>query len=287
MSNNYYSLESLSSRTNDLINVYVIPLVNIYNITLYFFAILILSNKTFKGEINNLLLVFSLLGVVAFLMVNCLSVVRCGALCPWGYDYVSKLVEWVVYLYLGKSIELVGIFVEFHMLFIKLKAFSYKNNQRQNNVSDTNNSSFSKWFRIIAIYFVVSLLFYILPIFYTRSIVQIGYLISNETDTEYETNLTTSSRRRPLYILYKNDSKDFLNNFAQNVFPLTILLMFILIMILNTIIIFKLRSFIAKKTTIISSKFLLFLKNTTLQNINSREVKGPNFKSKLIFQTAT
>jgi hypothetical protein len=253
MLNNYYSLEKLTSRTSDVLNVYIIPLLNMYNVICYSLATIVLSNKNLKGDVNRLLLVFSILGVVVFLISNCLVIVRCGILCPWGYDYVSKFIEAFVFLYICRSLELVALFCQLNILVVKLKAFSTKT---RTNAQNRNNKFNKKKFLLTIIsYFIISFSFFIIPSLYDRSIVLIGYLVSNQTLNN--SNQTVTVTNRPIFILDRNTSNTLFNNVVQFLFPTLILLVYVILMILNSIVIFKLRAFIARKsiTARMSSKY--------------------------------
>lgn len=239
---NYTSLEGLSSRTNDFVNVYILPFINNYNVIVFLLATCVLSSKKLKGDLNNLLLLSSIIGLLMYSFNNILSIIRCGALCPWGYEYISKQYEWFIYLYLGRSCELIQVFCDIHMLIIKLRAFSF---DRENNIREINNSSKKKFFLIISCYFIISLLFYITPTFYRRSIVQIGYLVANQTSANNNETLTII--KRPLFILYKDNSADSINSLVQLLFPAITLLLYVLITVLNCLVYFKLKTFLSKK----------------------------------------
>lgn len=249
MMKNYYSIEELSTRTNDMLNVYLIPMINIFNMICYLLATIVLSNnRHFKGEINRLLYLFCLVGFLTFAMGTCVAFIRCGSLCPFGYDYISKLIEMYVFLYLGRSAEMFSIFCQLNIMFIKLKAFSLININQQNKKFHKNWIFFIK----IKAYIVISFCFSILPIIYGRKITQIGYLVTSNNKTLNQTIIII----RSLYILERiDDENSFFNQFIQ-IFSASILLLIYLIMIiLNTIIMIKLKSFIKRKSTIISSKF--------------------------------
>jgi hypothetical protein len=247
---NFYSLDGLSSRTNDMLNVYIIPVVNICIIIWYLISSLVLSSKNLKGDINRLLLVNSVTGVIMFILSNSLAIFRCGALCPWGYDYYSKAFEWFIYLFIGRSAEVFGIFTELNMLILKLRAFS---SDARGNQSIVKKYDKTKFFLLIAIYWIISLVFYILPTFYGRSIVQIGFLVKNQTTNGNETKTVV---QRPLFILYKDNSNDLINSLIQLFFPFILLLLYVLIMILNTIMAFKLKNFLKRKRNLISNSKL-------------------------------
>ena len=255
--NYFYSVEQFTSRTSDILNLYLIPIINMYNVICYSLATIVLSSKNLKGDINRLFLVFSILGVIAFLISNCLAIVRCGLLCPWGYDYVSKLVEAFVFLYVCRSLELVGVFCQLNILFIKLNAFSTKTRGDQTRFNNNDNFNRRKFLTTILIYFVISFSFFIIPALYDRTIVQVGYLVSNQTLTmKNDTNLTITDiiKLKPIFILDRNNSNSLFNNIVQFLFPTIFLLFYLFLMLLNTIVIFKLIAFIARRHLMTASR---------------------------------
>ena len=245
---NYYSLDGLSTRTNDLLNVFIMPFLNIYLVISYLISTIILSNNKLKGDINKYFLVFSITGLSYFIMSNSLSITRCGSLCRWGYDYYSKLFEWFVYLYIGKSAEIFCILCQISVLKIKFDAFSAENRTKTTN----NNISVKKFLLIISIYWIISLIFYVLPNFYGRSIVQIGYLVSNQTTETMNNETIFSVVKRPLYIIFRDEREDLFNKFVQLFFPTILLIFYLIIMILNMIILIKFKRFLAIKTATVS-----------------------------------
>ena len=249
---NYYSLDGLSSRTNDLLNVFIMPFLNFYLVVSYLISTIVLTNKKLKGDIYKYLLVFSITGLSYFIMSNSLSIFRCGSLCPWGYDYYSKWFEWFIYLYIGKSAEIFGLQCQISLLMIKLNAFSTEKRTSAKKGLN-NNISVKKFLLIISIYWIISLIFYVLPNFYGRSIVQIGFLVSNQTSIHR--NETIIIVKRPLFILNRDNSSDPFNTFVQLFFPTILLTLFFVIIIQNTIILIKFKQFISIKTATASSKY--------------------------------
>ena len=249
----YYSLDGLSTRSNDILNVLIIPMVNVYIMICYLISSIVLSSKNLKGEINRLLLVNSVTGAILFALSNSSSIIRCGSLCPWGYEYYSKAFELYIYLFVGRSAELFGIFIELNILFLKLRSFSAKRRTGQSQILKHDKI---KFILLISSYWLMSFIFFYLPTFYGRSIIKIGNLISNKT---INGNDTITIIQRSLFILYKDNTNDLVNNLIQKFFPSVILLLYLVIMILNSVMTYKLKKFLEKKTNILGSKiFILF-----------------------------
>ena len=250
----YYSLDGLSTRSNDILNVLIIPMVNVYIMICYLISSIVLSSKNLKGEINRLLLVNSVTGVIMFALSNSSSITRCGTLCPWGYEYYSKAFELYIYLFVGRSAEVFGILTELNMLFLKLRSFSAKRRTGQSKILKHDKI---KFILLISSYWLMSFIFFYLPTFYGRSIIKIGNLISNKT---INGNDTIKIIQRSLFILYKDNTNDLVNILIQLFFPSILLLLYLVIMVLNSIIAYKLIKFLRNKTNELgkSKIFILF-----------------------------
>ena len=253
----YHSLEVLSLRLNDTINVYVMPFINIYTLICNLITAVIFSNKKLKGDIYRYILAQAISSSIYFTMSNSLSITRCGALCPWGYDYYSKLFELYIYLYLGKIIEFFHYLVDLTMCIVKLRSFSVE--RRRSSNTQANSNSNRNFYIMIFIFIISSFVYNILPSFYGRSIIQIGYLVSNKTINK---NLTETVIERPLFTVYRDNSiNNFYNTLVQIIFSVLIFILLLLaIMIINILITFKLKKFLAIKARV-SSKNIIFYYN--------------------------
>ena len=248
----YYTLEALSLRLNDTINVYVMPFINIYTLICNLITAIIFSNKKLKGDIYRYILAQSISSSIYFTMSNSLSVTRCGALCPWGYDYYSKLFELYIYLYLGKIIEFFHYLVDLAMCIVKLRSFSIERRTRSTN-AQSNTSNNRNFYIMIFLFIISSFVYNILPSFYGRSIIQLGYLVSNKTINKNETIMMIE---RPLFTVYRDNSiNNLYNTLVQMIFSVVIfILLLLVIMIINILITYKLRKFLAIKARVSSKK---------------------------------
>src|SRR5579883_1417340 len=101
------SSSSSSNRLLDFTNVFLLPPICLLGAILNALCIWVVANL--PGELYAFIMCHSICDL-AFLFINMFTcVIRCGAYCPYGDAYVSKIWELYVHLYVGNTFLLFGI----------------------------------------------------------------------------------------------------------------------------------------------------------------------------------
>ena len=185
----YTSLLSLSMRLIDNLNIIQSLESLILLIPSVCYAI-VCMNKRLKSVTYQHLAVDSIACVFYALINSSVWIIRCGALCPYGYNYWSKMFEWYVFIYFKQTLDML---VEIHLTYVKLQSFR--------NVQIRKKFSIPLYMRFILFYIYaagVCVPLNLLP----RNLTLVGYLItSNNTNVSLYVNDTSNSDLRPLYQL--------------------------------------------------------------------------------------
>ena len=238
----FYSVNELSTRLIDIINVYILPFINLYSFVCTILSVIIFSNRKLKGELYQYMLMESIASLIYFILNSFIFIIRCGVYCSYGYSYYSKFYELYFYIYIGKSIEIFNLLIDLHLSFLKYRSFSFK----QNTYDKIKKNGISLFFYFVFL-IIISLVFNILAIILGRSVVQIGNLVFNTTsDNETRINI-----KHPLYIVTKSSisKNEMFNIMAQIVTTIQGPFLLMLIIIFNIIISYKLKCFLAKKSS--------------------------------------
>ena len=131
MATYYYNLYTLSDKTTDILNTFILPIISFFSILCGLVCVIVLSNKKLKGIIFQHMKVISIANLVYALINFFLFIIRCGRLCPYGYDYGAKVYEYYIYLTIGKSLELFVILLDLNLLMLKLRSFSTKKHSKK------------------------------------------------------------------------------------------------------------------------------------------------------------
>lgn len=251
----FYSLDGLSSKLIDTINVYILPFISLYALICSSIMLIVFCSKKLKGDIYNYMLIESLASVIYSIMNSFIFIIRCGQFCSNGYDYISKFYELYLYIFVGKSIEMFILLIDLYLSIKKYNSFNI--NQKLSNM----NWKKYNFMLIITGSIVISLLFNIMAIFFGRTILQIGNLVYNQTLN----NETIILFERSLFVVTKStlSSNDYFNITSQILSGLHGPVLLFIIMLINVMITYKLKKFLAKKSSISSGMniwfFLIFI----------------------------
>lgn len=130
-----YSKENLTFRFQDYSNVVFLPTICLFGI-LTSLGCLIGSFKKDESNAKFLFYIFlnSLVDLL-FLLTQFFSlVIRCGALCPFGYSYISKSYEIYVFWFLGYTLVNSQTFFSVYMAYDRLRMFSGKLESRRTSI---------------------------------------------------------------------------------------------------------------------------------------------------------
>ena len=112
----YYSLEGLSARATDFLNTYILPFISLFSILCGLVCVIVLTNRRLKGVIFQHMQAISIANFFYAVINLFFFIIRCGALCPYGYDYGAKVYEYYIYLTIGKSVVNLVALTVFHFL---------------------------------------------------------------------------------------------------------------------------------------------------------------------------
>ena len=120
----YTNLLSLSPRILDTLNVYVQPLFGLFTLVCSLLCAIVFASSRLKGVTYQHLFLDALASAVYGLSNSWTFIIRCGALCMYGYNYWSKFYEVNCYIYIGKSLELFVLLLEIHLSYLRIASFS-------------------------------------------------------------------------------------------------------------------------------------------------------------------
>jgi hypothetical protein len=231
MSQLFYSVENLSPRILDDLNVWVLPFVSLFALINSIICLVILSHEKLKGLVYKHLVIDSAASAL-YSFSNCfIFLIRCGIYCDLGYNYWSKFYEIYVFIYFGKSIELFIMMIEINLAFFRF--FSFTNLHKKHVPFNI------KLILFLLISFSTCIPVCILP----RTISQIGYLASNNT------TLNETIIHYPLYIVAKSEiGKN--ATFGYIILFISILQgvgLLGLLVLINFLIVIRLKAFLAHK----------------------------------------
>jgi hypothetical protein len=286
---NYLKLENLSSHIADIGNVYILPTICYFGIFTNVITVFIIiksfsaankcncNSKLYNGEMKTItqplkihskassshpmlriMLTTSIVDLLFLMTCGGTCIIRCGALCNYGYTFISKVYEQVVQLFIGNSLMLLNTFLDIRLSLNRLTAFTV-----QSNLNHTNNIIFNvinclcltpKIDQVISKKSIVTMV--LISIAFNLP----DYLISRQPKllgSILKVNGTNNTLiTKEIFFLTQNsigemkEIKLFL--FILTVFR-TLMLLFVLL-IINFIIILKFQRYITQKTKLISIK---------------------------------
>lgn len=120
----YYSLDSLSYRISDYGYTYIIPLACAFGIITNALTIVVIVKGSLKGILYKYMLFMSIFEIIEMTLNFWIMLVRCGTLCPYGYDYLSKVYELYLYSYIRNVFIFFSNITDLHIAFNRLNHFS-------------------------------------------------------------------------------------------------------------------------------------------------------------------
>ena len=228
----YYSLDSLSFRISDYGYTYLIPSVCAFGIITNAITIIVIVKGSLKGIMYKYMLFMCIFEIFEMAISFWLMIFRCGTLCPYDYQYLSKLYELYFYLYLRNVSIFYSNITDLHIAFNRLNNFS----------KDLKKFTKKIPFRPrIGILFLLGFAINYPSYLLSRDIVKIGSLVIYTSEN--------STSLRPLYQIKNNPYND---NIYWNVafFILAVsrkLLLLIILFIANVIMGFMFKKYIKNK----------------------------------------
>ena len=239
----YTNLLSLSSRLIDDLNILQSFVSLVVFLSSLFYCIICLNRKL-KGVTYQHLAPDSVVCVIYAAIQSWTWIIRCGALCSYGYSFGSKVYDLYIFVYLRQTFDTFMMLIEINLTYIKLQSFSNEQNRK------TYIPLYAKFIMFYIYSAAVCVPCNLLPrllfpgSYYGISL--IGYLITSNNSNHSYLNLNASDLR-PLYqVLSLNKESDFMKwdliaGFLAGIGPL------FLYFVLQVVLFFKLRAFLAQK----------------------------------------
>lgn len=161
----FYSKENLTNRFVDNSNVYLLPSICGFGIITSFLCLVVsIKRDDSNAKTLNYILINSCLDFLFLVIESFLFIVRCGALCPYGYKYFSKFYEIYIYLYVGYILVTSQVLLNIYVAYDRLNMFSGK----------LNSQSQISIFKVFGICLVISTLANALPYLISKDIIKLG-----------------------------------------------------------------------------------------------------------------
>lgn len=238
----FSSKEYLSIRLKDYFNTIVYPSICAFGM-LTSIACLIASHKKIEpnNKFLNYIFIISLADLVFFITQFFSVLIRCGVLCPFGYDYFSKLYEIQVFWFVAYSLVNSQAFLSIFIAYDRLRVFA--TNRRE--------QKFVNPFQIYACCLVIAALFNLLPYALSKNVVAFG-IYQPQTNGE------------PVRVLYQIGVKDAFNTpLMLNVTTICLAIkdpfMYVVVCFLNILVCIRFRSFMHKKKSLLRESTSLFV----------------------------
>ena len=228
----YHNLLDLSTRMLDTLNVYVQPSVSGFGLICNLLNTLILSSSNLKGTIYQHLLVDAIASSFYALNNSFTFIIRCGALCSYGYAYWSKWFEIYFYIYIAKSIELFILLIEIHLAFQRISLYSI--------VSKRTTYKVNLKLRF-SLFFPIGFLTCIFTVILPRTITLVGYLDQAYKYNAASFNFTQSEVKdlQPIYRVISGDKSSLFGYFLLGLSILQGVGLLIVLLVVNIIVIYK------------------------------------------------
>ena len=174
----YYSKEGLTPRFADYSNVYVLPPICAFGIATNILCIIV-SAKRDESNAKSLdyILLNSVIDVVFLLIEFFLFIIRCGALCPYGYTYGAKFYEIYIYLFVGYVLITSQVLLSMYIAWDRLKMFSGKLTAKKPKLN---------LYMVYIIFFIIGAILNTPRFVISKILIPFGIFKSNENSTTYE-----------------------------------------------------------------------------------------------------
>lgn len=124
----FASKHILTSSLVDLGNVYLLPSVCFVGMLASLVNISVTCTNKSNDKIIKYILVNSTVDFLFLLIEFFLVIIRCGALCPYGYTYAAKFYEIYIYLYVGYVLVTFQTMLNIYILLERIRSFSNQRN---------------------------------------------------------------------------------------------------------------------------------------------------------------
>jgi hypothetical protein len=167
----YENVESLSFRHIDYANTIILPIIVLFAIVTNTLTLVTLTQPNLKKKIFKYMFSMCLFDFYTLFSSFWLSLIRCGALCPYyfSYSYFSKFYELYFYLFLANVSVFLSNVMDLHIAFNRLLSFSSSNRFSEKLAKIPFKWQFISWT-------IISLILALPNYIITKSVNTIGYL---------------------------------------------------------------------------------------------------------------
>ena len=167
----YENVESLSFRHIDYANTIILPILVLFAIVTNTLSLVTLTQPNLKKKIFKYMFSMCLFDFYTLFSSFWLSLIRCGALCPYyfSYSYISKFYELYFYLFLANVSVFLSNVMDLHIAFNRLLSFSSSNRFSEKLAKIPFKWQFLSWT-------IISLILALPNYIITKSVNTIGYL---------------------------------------------------------------------------------------------------------------
>lgn len=161
----YYSIDNLTNEFVDYSNVYLLPAVCFFGILTNFLCIVVsIKRDESNAKTLNYILINSFVDFFFLAVESPLFIIRCGALCPYSYKYISKFYEIYIYLYCGYILVTSQVLLNIYVSYDRFTMFSRK----------FNSNAKMSIYKVYAICAVIAALANALPYLVARGVDRLG-----------------------------------------------------------------------------------------------------------------
>ena len=232
----YTNLLSLSPRILDTLNVYVQPLFGLFTLVCSLLCAIVFASSRLKGVTYQHLFLDALASAVYGLSNSWTFIIRCGALCMYGYNYWSKFYEVNCYIYIGKSLELFVLLLEIHLSYLRIASFS----------KEKKGKDWIPMYVRFVIFFVVAFSTCVPVVILPRSINLTGYL-ALDGKLNATINNTLDESYLPLYLVVLKEKTSVYGYILLGISILQGVGLLLVLIAINLILLYMFRRFILRK----------------------------------------
>lgn len=240
----YTSLRALSTLLQDIINGCLLPSICIVGCITNIMCLVVLSSKNLAGKMYEFLTLMVICDLLKLLLSFGLVIFRCGALCPYGYNFYAKLYEQYIFLYWSNVWNMYGSLIHITAASDRLLSFYPYLARKVDKLLPLKVR--------YVILFIFASAWNVPEYIITRSTAQTGWLLydnpsnisTNSTQKQYEPIFNVVSNNLSKILIVKNAL--FVIAIIRKLFLLVVL------MILNALVVIKFHQHLSKKRSLTS-----------------------------------
>ena len=130
----YKTLSGLTPDFVDKVNVFILPIIAVNSLITNLLCMIVFSNKVlFRNPTYKYLFYVSLSDFIYSLINSFIGIMRCGSLCPYGYNYWLKMYEIYIFQFFARVFEVSGVLIDIKLSLSRLFAFKKQSSSSKKN----------------------------------------------------------------------------------------------------------------------------------------------------------